>query len=230
LLTINGLYAADQVVLTFDPSIFSLKAIDNLKITFYNIRRMAGHSINKITAVNCLKLAVFSPTVIEEERYMSHLQNVKQDNVVVFSLDEPRYALYLSTVVRVVRSVEVTPLPKAPEIVTGVINFHGEVIPVIDMRRRFNLSSREIELEDQLIIAQTSKRLVALMVDSITTIRECNQILVVSAEQAFPFADYLSGAAIMDDNLILITDLDKFLSLDEEKMLETAMLEMTNES
>ncbi|HUV51096.1 MAG TPA: chemotaxis protein CheW [Anaerolineae bacterium] len=161
---------------------------------------------------------------------MSYLQNVKQDNIVVFSLDEPRYALYLSTVVRVVRSVEVTPLPKAPEIVTGIINFHGEIIPVIDMRRRFKLSSREIELEDQLIIAQTSKRLVALMVDSITAICECNQIQVVSTEQAFPFADYLSGAAIMDDNLILITDLDKFLSLDEEKTLETAMLDMTNES
>ncbi|MDP2364835.1 MAG: chemotaxis protein CheW [Ignavibacteria bacterium] len=161
---------------------------------------------------------------------MSNPNNDDNKKIVLFSLDEPRYALYLSVVERVVRAVEITPLPKAPEIVPGVINFHGEIITVIDMRRRFNLSAREIKLEDQLIVARTSKRLVALVVDSVIGIRELNHNQIVNAEQAFPFTDYLSGAAKIEGNLILITDLDKFLSLDEESKLEIATREMTDES
>ncbi len=161
---------------------------------------------------------------------MSDLQNNGDEKILVFSLDEPRYALYLTVVERVVRVVEITPLPKAPEIVLGVINFHGEIVTVIDMRRRFNLPTRKIELEDQLIIARTSKRLGALVVDSVIGIRELNHNQVVNAEQAFPFTDYLSGAAKIEGNLILINDLDKFLSLNEEKMLEIATREMTDES
>jgi len=73
-------------------------------------------------------------------------------DIIIFSLDEPRYALPLSLVERVVRIVEITPLPKAPDIVMGVINMHGQILPVINVRRRFNLPEREIRLEDQLIM------------------------------------------------------------------------------
>lgn len=62
LLTINGLCASDQVVVPVDPSIFSLEALDNLKASFQDIKRLAGHSINRITAVliRCAKPDVFS--------------------------------------------------------------------------------------------------------------------------------------------------------------------------
>ncbi len=58
---------------------------------------------------------------------------------IVFTLDEQRYALHLSAVERVICVVEITPLPKAPEIVLGIINVGGQIIPVIDMRKRFRL-------------------------------------------------------------------------------------------
>jgi len=64
---------------------------------------------------------------------MSNHNKKKASNIVLFSLDEPRYALYLSAVERVIHSVEITPLPKAPDKVLGVINIQGEVIPVIDI-------------------------------------------------------------------------------------------------
>ena len=62
LLTINGLCAADQVVVPLDPSIFSLKALGNLKASFRDIKQMAEHSINRITVVliRCTKPDVFS--------------------------------------------------------------------------------------------------------------------------------------------------------------------------
>jgi len=154
---------------------------------------------------------------------MSILNSNENRKIVLFSLDEPRYALYLSTVERVVRAVEITPLPKAPDIVLGVINFQGEIIPVIDIRDRFHLPGRERDLEDQFIIAHTSKRLVVLAVDSVAGVYEIDTPQIVEVEGAFPYTDYISGIAKVDTRIILITDLEKFLSLDEEIILNKAL-------
>ena len=61
----------------------------------------------------------------------------------VFTLDRQRYALPLSVVERVVRMIEITPVPHTPDIVLGVINAQGRVIPVVDIRRRFRLPTRQ---------------------------------------------------------------------------------------
>jgi purine-binding chemotaxis protein CheW len=154
---------------------------------------------------------------------MNNLQKTETGKIVLFSLEEPRYALYLSAVERVIRSVEITPLPKAPEIVLGVINLQGEIIPVIDIRRLFHLPAREIDLEDQFITARTSKRLLVLSVDSVEGVFEIANYKVADAKEALPFADYLSGVTIFENNIILINDLDKFLSLNEQQVLDKAL-------
>ena len=158
-----------------------------------------------------------------------NMQNKNKEEILVFSLDEPRYALYLYSVERVVHAVEITPLPKAPEIVQGIINLHGEIIPVIDIRRRFNLPSRGLEPEDQFIIARTAKRQVALITDSVVGIHELKSDQIADTEQELPYAEYISGVAKTEDNLILITDLEKFLSLDEEKMMDKAIENVKND-
>lgn len=154
---------------------------------------------------------------------MDYNKSDHNKKIVLFSLDEPRYALYLSVVERVVRAVEITPLPKAPDIVLGVINFQGEIIPVVDIRKRFRLSSREIDIEDQFIIARTSKRFIVLAVDSVAGVFELEDQQVIDAEVTFPYTDYLSGVAKIENNIILINDLEKFLSLDEEILLDEAL-------
>jgi len=73
--------------------------------------------------------------------------------LVVFTLELQRYALPLARVQRVVRMIEVTPLPEAPEIVLGVIDLQGNFVPVMSMRKRFGLSEPEASLSDQLIVA-----------------------------------------------------------------------------
>ena len=158
---------------------------------------------------------------------MSNLNNDCNKQIVLFSLDEPRYAIYLSAVQRVVQAVEITPLPKAPDIVLGVINFQGEIIPVVDIRKRFKLPAREINIEDQFIIAQTSKRGVVLAVDSVSGVFELENDKVIDAETVFPYTDYISGVAKIERNIILINDLEKFLSLDEEIILDKALMEET---
>ena len=142
------------------------------------------------------------------------------DQILVFTLDELSFALQLPTVVRVIHAVEVRRLPKAPEIISGIINVQGQIIPVIDIRRRFRLTEKEIELDDRMIIADTGKRKVALFVDTVAGIKDLATRQFVNYKEALPFADYNKGVAKVDDELILIYDLEQFLSLDEEKQLE----------
>lgn len=149
----------------------------------------------------------------------------RMHQLVTFSLDGQCYALYLYAVERIVRAVEVTRLPKAPPIVDGVINVRGRIIPVVNIRRRFGLPMQDINLTDRLIIARTARRGVALWVDSVNGVVECPGEAVIEAGQVLPGMEYVEGVVKLADGMILIHDLDRFLSLDEENALDQAMRE-----
>lgn len=143
--------------------------------------------------------------------------------LVVFTLDEQRYALRRAAVERVVRAVEVTPLPEAPEIVLGMINAQGRIVPVVNVRKRFRLPEREVELSDQFIIARTSRRTVALVVDAVNDVVLCAEAQVVASEKILPGLEHVEGVLKLPDGMIFVHDLDRFLSLDEEQALAEAM-------
>ncbi|MEI7744488.1 MAG: chemotaxis protein CheW, partial [Chloroflexota bacterium] len=86
--------------------------------------------------------------------------------VLVFELETQQFALPLRRVQRVLRSVAITPLPGAPSIVLGVVDIAGSVLPVIDMRARFGCPARAVHPSDQLVLAHTDRRSVALLVDA----------------------------------------------------------------
>ena len=142
---------------------------------------------------------------------------------IVFILDDQRYALYLSAVDRVVRMVHVTPLSSAPDIVLGVVCIQGRIVPVMNVRQRFNLPKREIALSDRLIFAHTKRRPIALVADAVTEVVECSAQNQIPAESILPEAKYLEGIIKFKDGLILIHDLEKFLSLEEENTLDLAL-------
>ena len=154
---------------------------------------------------------------------MSESIHTMTDQIIMFTIDELLYALPLTSVVKVIHAIEIRHLPKAPEIISGIINVKGQIIPVADIRKRFGLTEREIELEDRIIIADTGKRKVALFVDAVTGIKDLATRQFVNSKESLPFAGYIKGVAKIDDELILIYDLEQFLSLDEEKELEHAL-------
>lgn len=140
-----------------------------------------------------------------------------------FALDHQRYALPLAAVQGVTRAVEVTPLPKAPAIVLGVVNVRGQIIPVLNIRRRFRLPEREIDPSDQFILARAAKRTVALVVDMVVGVVARPAETVIAPEAILPGLEYVQGVMKLDDGLIMIHDLDTFLSLDEENTLDEAL-------
>jgi len=147
---------------------------------------------------------------------------------VVFKLDEQQFALYLSSVKRIAHAVEVTPLPKAPDIVMGVINLQGQIVPVVNIRKRFRFPERRMELSDYFVIGRTPERLVAILVDDIGEIVEISKKKVINTGQILPGIDYIKGAVKVEGNIVLIHDLDRFLSLEEEQQIDEAIKHTKN--
>jgi len=145
------------------------------------------------------------------------------NSLVIFTLDKQRYALPLHAAQRVVRMVAITPLPNAPDIILGVVNFHGQVIPVINVRSRFRLPERAIALTDQLVFARTARRPVALVVDTVLDVIANAEQKLIAPETILPKIAYVEGVVKLSDGLILIHDLDAFLSLEEESTLDRAL-------
>lgn len=143
--------------------------------------------------------------------------------LVTFSVDGQRYALHLDKVERVIHLVAFTPLPDAPEVVPGVINMAGRVIPVVDLRRRFALPQRDFSLTDHLIIAAAGERTVALWVDTATGVVERPEEEIVPADAIVPGQERIEGVAKLPEGLVLIYDLKKCLSLEEEQQLQRAL-------
>ncbi len=142
---------------------------------------------------------------------------------IVLCLEDMRVALALPCIERTARAVQVIRLPAAPEIVLGVVNVEGRVIPVFNMRRRFHLPDRETALTDQLVIAHTRQRTVALMADTVSGIFEYAEPDIAGAETILPGLEYIDGVVKLSDGLILIHNLDRFLSLEEVESLDRAM-------
>ncbi|MFQ5632726.1 MAG: chemotaxis protein CheW, partial [bacterium] len=63
----------------------------------------------------------------------------KKENHLVFTIDDQQFGLPMSQVERIIRAVEVRPVPEAPDYINGVINMQGRVIPVVNLRKRFRL-------------------------------------------------------------------------------------------
>ena len=143
--------------------------------------------------------------------------------LVVLSLDDHQYALPLSVVKKVFPIVEITQLPQVPEIIAGIVNVRGKVMPVFDIRKRLQLPTREIKITDQLILASTSKRNIGLIADQVIGLVECDEENIIDTNDVYPNVTYLSGVAKLKDGIALIHNLDKFLSTEEEMLLERAI-------
>jgi purine-binding chemotaxis protein CheW len=141
----------------------------------------------------------------------------------VFILGRENIALDLPAVICLVPMVELTPLPGAPSMVSGIINVRGDIVPVIDVRKRFGFTERDPETEGQLVIARTSARTVALRIDSASGVIDASPYEAMSAQDIVPGLDYIKGVVKYPDGLILIANLDAFLSLEESIALERAM-------
>ncbi|HMI85136.1 MAG TPA: chemotaxis protein CheW [Polyangiaceae bacterium] len=143
--------------------------------------------------------------------------------LLVFDLGGRTYGLASSEVVELVRAVAIAPLPAAPRIVAGVINVRGRIVPVFDLRVRFGLPSPPVELTDHFIVTRARHRVVAIRTDRAMKLVTVARDDVMEAERIVSGTRYISGIARIADGVILIHDVDAFLSEAESATLDQAL-------
>ena len=122
--------------------------------------------------------------------------------LVTFFLDDQRYALRLDAVERVIPAVALTQLPGAPEIVLGLIDFEGRIVPVVDIRARFRLPGREMGIEDCIIIATTARRTLAILVGVPDEVIEKGETEIDRGDGILMGSEYIEGVLRLEGGLV----------------------------
>jgi purine-binding chemotaxis protein CheW len=151
------------------------------------------------------------------------MPSISSDSLVLFRVGEQEFAVGVAAVERVVRAVEVAPLPEAPPGVRGVINLHGRIVPVFELWSRLGQPARAVRASDFLIVAHTRWRTVALLVDAVVTVIPRIEAQVTPAAEILPGLESVSGVMKLEDGLVLVHDLDQFLSIHDHAALERAL-------
>ena len=132
---------------------------------------------------------------------------------ITFSVDNRHFAVDLASVERVVLAVALIPLPHAPKNIGGAIDVHGEIVPVIALRRVLSVTDRDLELTDQFIICQINETKAALWVDSVDDVAEYQAKDMIPPEKGMLAGEYVRWVIKDKDKTMLVCDWDKMYQL-----------------
>ena len=146
--------------------------------------------------------------------------------VVVFDLSGETYALDILHVHEIIRIQPVTPVPGAPEYIEGLINLRGRVVPVVDLRKRFGLRTREIGDRSRIIVVQVSDDIVGVVVDAVSEVITVSPDLVEPAARVVTGldAEYIRTIAKVEGHLVAVLNPDKILEYGDAEGEDVLML------
>ncbi len=138
-----------------------------------------------------------------------------------FRVGQQMYALDIMRIKEIIRPQKLTPVPKTSDCIEGVINLRGAVIPVIDLRKRFDLAP-VFDRKTRVIICKISQRTIGLVVDEVTEVARYQRNEVRPAPQFVRGKDaqFFLGICQRGDDLVMVLDLEKILSSGEKIDLE----------
>lgn len=143
---------------------------------------------------------------------LNNSQNLEQQYL-TFSLGAELYAVEILKVQEIRGWTDVTPIPNCPKFIRGVLNLRGEIVPIVDLRRRFNMPDIPFTSFTVVIVLNLSTRTVGIMVDSVS------DVLDFKAEEIRPAPDfgtsidatYLRGLCPTKEKMVIVLDAEKLL-------------------
>lgn len=152
---------------------------------------------------------------------------VAEVQMVVFKLEKEEFAVDIHQVKEVLKMSRVTPLPQSAHYIEGVINLRGEVIPVVDLRKRFELPEGERAEQTRIIIVEIQDSNVGLIVDSVSEVLRLSSSAIQSPPErvAGTRTDLIKGVGKVADRLLIVLNLDKILATEEVIFLEEVALD-----
>lgn len=143
---------------------------------------------------------------------------------VTFRLDNEKYGIKVMQVQEVLRMTEIAPVPGAPDYVLGIINLRGNVVTVMDTRKRFGLMEAEPDDATRIVIIEAGSQVVGILVDSVAEVVDLRASEIETAPNVGndESSKYIQGVCSRDNELLILVDVDKLLS--DEEWQEVASL------
>ena len=145
----------------------------------------------------------------------------------IFIIDDQFFAVAASAVERIIRAVKPACPLDAPDLIQGLVNVGGEMIPLVNIRKQFGLAERAIRISDRIILFRMGDFAAAIAVDAVTGVDTLHPEPAIDPETIHPeMRDYISGAATFEDQTVFIYDIDTLIpqpTIEQVKqVLETA--------
>jgi len=142
--------------------------------------------------------------------------------VLVFVIGKEEYGVDILKVQEIRGYEKVTAIPSAPDYLKGVVNLRGTIVPVIDMRIKFKLPDPSYDSFTVVVILKLSSRVIGIVVDAVSDVVRLAANDVKEAPRLGSVVDstYLTGVATLDDRMVLLLDIEKFLSSGELDLLD----------
>ncbi|MDP1889240.1 chemotaxis protein CheW [Polaromonas sp.] len=147
-----------------------------------------------------------------------------------FTLGQEEYGVDIQKVQELRGYDAVTRIANAPEHIKGVVNLRGIIVPIIDMRIKFNLGTPTYDQFTVVIILNIASRVMGMVVDSVS------DVITLSPEQVKPApemgsvldADYLIGLGTLDDRMLILVDLEKLMTSEDMGLVQQAASAVKN--
>jgi purine-binding chemotaxis protein CheW len=164
-------------------------------------------------------------TVIEKKDEKLSGSGEELLQLVSFNIGSEEFGVDILKVQEINRMVEITKVPQAPHYVEGVINLRGKVIPIVDLRKRFNLEVREYDKNTRIVVVDIGGNIMGMVVDSVS------EVLRLPASTIEPPPDivtgvnseYIKGVAKLEDRLLIFLDLSKVIDVEEVSRITSQM-------
>jgi len=152
---------------------------------------------------------------LENDEYEENEDN----QFVIFKIEDQDYGIEIEHVHEIDRLKEVVicPVPKAPEYVEGIINLRGEVVPIIDLRKKLELPKEETCRETRILIVRMDNKTIGLIVDRVLTVINIDQDDITATPEEIKDVNtkYFSGIVRINNKLVLLLNINEVLSSEE---------------
>ena len=149
----------------------------------------------------------------------------KELQIVGFRIGNETYGVRIGSVREIVRVPEITSVPSAPDLVEGVINLRGKIIPVMDLRKRFGSAAPQPDKKNRILVVELENKLVGLIVSSASEVLKIPPSEIESPGSVFAEGEsnYVTGVGKLKGRLIILLDIARLLRQSEYRKLEEAV-------
>ncbi len=141
--------------------------------------------------------------------------------LVSFNIGSEEFGVDILKVQEINRMVEITKVPETPNFVEGIINLRGKVIPIIDLRKRFNLDLKEYDKNTRIVVVDIDGQIMGVIVDAVSEVLRLPASTIEPPPDVVAGIDseYIKGVAKLDDRLLIFLELRQLLSNEEKSAL-----------